>query len=128
MSIAQTCGICILGAVLCLFLRETSQPQAAVLGLALAAGALLTSLPDVQRIVGIASNLFAESGMDAGYFGILCKAVGIAYLTELGCGICRDCGVSAAANAVGICGRVSLAALGLPLFVRLAEIVLEVMG
>ncbi len=128
MSIAQTCGICILGAVLCLFLRETSHPQAAVLGLALAVGALLSCLPDVQRIVGIASNLFAQSGLDAGYFGILCKAVGIAYITNLGCDICKDCGVSAAASALGLCGRVSLAVLGLPLFVRLAEIVLEVMG
>lgn len=128
MSITQTAAVCIIGSVLCLFLREVQRPQAVLLGLAVAAGALLPSLPQVQRIVQTAEHLWGQSGLDAGYFTVLCKAAGIAYLTELGGDVCRDCGESAIASAVGLCGRISLTLLALPLFLELADLVLEVMG
>ncbi len=128
MNLTQTAAMCIVGSILCLFLREVQRPQAALLGLGIIAAALLTAMPEVQRIVQIASNLYGQSGMDGSYFTILCKAVGITYLTQLGGDVCRDCGEGAVGSAVELCGRVGLVVLALPLFVRLAEIVLEVMG
>lgn len=128
MSITQTAALCIVGSVLCLFLREVQRPQAALLGLGIAAVAVLSAMPEVQRIVQVAQNLYEQSGLDTGYFVILCKAVGISYLAQLGADVCRDCGEGAAASAVELCGRVSLTALALPLFVKLAEIVLGVIG
>ena len=128
MSILQAAVLCIVGSVLCLFLREVQRPQAALLGLALLVLVLLSAMPEVQRIVQAAENLYSQSGLDEGYFAILCKAAGISYLTQLGADVCRDCGESAAASAVELCGRVSLAGLALPLFMKLAEIVLGVIG
>ena len=127
MNITQTAALCIVGSILCLFLREVQRPQAALLGMGVVVLALLSAMPEVQRIRDIAENLYRQSGLDEGYFTILCKAVGITYLTQLGADISRDCGEGAIASAVELGGRVSLAALSLPLFVRLAEIVLEVM-
>ena len=128
MSILQAAVLCIVGSVLCLFLREVQRPQAAMLGLAILVLVLLSAMPEVRRIVQTAENLYGQSGLDEGYFAILCKAAGVAYLTQLGADVCRDCGEGAAASAVELCGRVSLAGLALPLFVKLAEIVLEVIG
>ena len=128
MSILQAAVLCIVGSVLCLFLREVQRPQAALLGLAILVLVLLSAMPEVRRIVQTAENLYGQSGLDEGYFAILCKAAGVAYLTQLGADVCRDCGEGAAASAVELCGRVSLAGLALPLFVKLAEIVLEVIG
>ena len=128
MSITQTAAIAIVGSLLCLFLREVQRPQAALLGLGLLAVSLLSVMPQVQRIVQVAENLYGQSGLDGSYFIILCKAVGTAYLTTLTQDVCRDCGETAVAGAVELCGRVSLTLLALPLFVRLAEIVLEVLG
>ena len=122
----QVAALCIVGSVLCVFLREVQRPQAMLLGIAIVTGALLSLMPQVQRILDTAETLWAESGLDPGYVLLLCKAAGIAYLTELGGDVCRDCGESAIASAVGLCGRVSLTLLSLPLFLRLAEIVLEV--
>lgn len=128
MNLTQTAAVCIVGSVLCLFLREVQRPQSVLLGLAVICGALLSCLPQVQRIVQTAESLWAQSGLDTGYFTVLCKAAGIAYLTEIGGDVCRDCGESAIASAVGLCGRISMTVLALPLFLHLAEIVLEVMG
>ncbi len=128
MSVIQAAVLCIIGSVLCLFLREVQRPQAALLGLAVLILVLLSAMPEVRRIVYTAHQLYTQSGLDAGWFAILCKAAGVSYLTQIGADICRDCGETAAASAVELCGRISLAALALPLFVKLAEIVLEVIG
>ena len=128
MSILQAAVMCIVGCVLCLFLREVQRPQAAILGLGMLALVLLSAMPEVQRITQVAENLYGQSGLEPSYFAILCKAVGISYLTQIGADVCRDCGESAVASSVELCGRVSLVGLALPLFVRLAEIVLEVIG
>ena len=80
------------------------------------------------REVNTASMIFSMSGMNAEYFTILCKAVGITYLTQLGMDFCRDCGENAICTAVELFGRVSLLTLALPLFSVLVRTVLEVIG
>ena len=127
MSVTQAAALGIVGSLLCLFLREAERPQAALLGLGILAVLLLSRMPDVQRIVQVAENLYGQSGLDTSYFQILCKSFGIACLTRLGSDVCKDCGESAVGGAVELCGKVSIAAVSLPLFVRLAELVLEVM-
>ena len=128
MSILQAAAICIVGSILCLFLRRIEPAQAALLGLAVLVLVLLSAMPEISRIVQTAEKLFGQSGLEPGWFLILCKAAGITYLTQIGADVCRDCGETAVASAVELCGRISLAGLALPLFVRLAEIVLEVIG
>lgn len=128
MSVLQAAVLCIVGSILCLFLRKIEPPQAALLGLGVLALVLLSAMPEVGRIVQTAEKLFSQSGLEPGWFVILCKAAGAAYLTQIGADVCRDCGETSAASAVELCGRISLAGLALPLFVRLAEIVLEVIG
>ncbi|MDE6708794.1 MAG: stage III sporulation protein AD, partial [Oscillospiraceae bacterium] len=44
-----------------------------------------------------------------------------------GIDICKDCGENAISTVVELCGRVLLILLALPLFLTLAETVLEVM-
>ncbi len=128
MSIQTAAALCIIGSVLCLLLREYQKPQAALLSIAVAAGAVLSAMPEVRQIAETASALYAQSSLSPAYFVILCKALGIAYLTQLGSDICRDCGEAAIASAVELCGRISLVALALPLFVQLTKTVLGVIG
>lgn len=128
MSILQAAVLCIIGSILCLFLRKIEPSQAALLGLGVLVLVLLSAMPEIGRVVQTAEKLFDQSGLESGWFVILLKAAGIAYLTQIGADVCRDCGETAIASAVELCGRISLAGLALPLFVRLAEIVLEVIG
>lgn len=119
-------AFCICGCVLGLVLRQYQKPQAVLLGLAVSCIVLLSLLPQIQEILDTASAFFSMTGMNAEYFGILCKAVGIAYLTQLGMDLCRDCGENAICTAVELFGRVSILGLSLPLFTMLVQTVLEV--
>lgn len=128
MNICAAAGTAILGCILCLVLREYHRPQAVLLGTAVCMVLLLGVSPELRRIVVSASGLYAESRLDPAYFSIICKALGVTWLTRLGADICKDCGEQAIATAVMLCGRILLVGLALPLFSTLADLVLEVMG
>lgn len=128
MSMQASAAVCIIGCILCLVLREYHKPQALLLGVAVCVVLMLSAMPELQRILTTASGLYAQSELAPEYFTILCKAIGIAWLTQLGADTCRDCGENAIGSAVVFCGRICLVVLALPLFVTLAETVLGVVG
>ena len=109
-------AFCICGCILCLVVRQHLRPQAVLLGLAVCCIMLLSVLPLIDDIIAASSILFSGTGMNYDYFLILCKAIGITYLTQLGMDFCRDCGENAICTAVELFGRVSLISLSLPLF------------
>lgn len=121
-------AFCICGCILALVLRQYQKPLAVLLGLAVCCILLLTTLPQIQEILDTAAVFFSVSGMHAEYFTILCKAVGITYLTQIGMDFCRDCGENAICTAVELFGRISLISLSMPLFSVLVQTVLEVIG
>lgn len=128
MMIQTAVAFCICGCILCLVLRQYQRPKSVLLGLAVCCIVLLSILPQMQEILDTATVFFSQTGMHSEYFTILCKAIGITYLTQLGMDFCRDCGENAICTSVELCGRISLISLSLPLFTVLAETVLEVIG
>ncbi len=128
MSMPVVVIFCICGCILSLLLRQYQRPQAVLLGLAVSCILLAAVIIQIQDIVDTASDFCSRSGLEPEYFVILCKALGITYLTQLGMDFCRDCGENAIATSVELCGRICLVLLALPLFGTLADIVLEVIG
>lgn len=126
MMAAIAFSIC--GCILCIVVRQYLRPQALLLGLAVCCLMILSIIPQIWDILDTAGNLFSVTGMNYEYFLILCKAIGITYLTQLGMDFCRDCGENAICTAVELFGRVSLISLSLPLFSVLVDTVLEVIG
>ena len=127
MSIYTAAGAGIIGCILCLVLREYHRPQAVFLSIGVSLLLLIGISPELRHIVVTASGLYAESRLDPACFTILCRALGITWLTQLGTDICKDCGEQTIATAVTLCGRILLVGLSLPLFGTLADLVLEVM-
>ncbi|MBR1528279.1 MAG: hypothetical protein IJ642_03115 [Oscillospiraceae bacterium] len=118
---------CIIGCILILVLKQYQRAYGVLLSIGICVMVLLTILPQAERILHTAENIYLQSGLDGSYFKLLCKAIGISYLTQLGTDICHDCGESAVASAVELCGRIMLVLLSLPLFLTLAETILELL-
>ncbi len=128
MTIQTIIAFCICGCILVLTLRQYQRPQAVLLGMAVCCTVLIAAMPAMQEILATASVFFGQSGLEPGYFMVLCKALGITYLTQLGVDFCRDCGENAICTTVEICGRLCLVSLSLPLLGAVSQTVLEVMG
>ena len=119
---------CIIGCILALVLKQYQKAYGMLLSLGICVVMLMMLLPHIERIFRTAGNIYEQSQLDASYFHLLCKAVGITYLTQLGTDICRDCGENAIGTAVELCGRILLVLLSLPLFLTLTEMILEMMA
>ncbi|MBE6825476.1 MAG: hypothetical protein IJN11_04105 [Oscillospiraceae bacterium] len=128
MNMQTIVAFCICGCILVLTLRQYQRPQALLLGLAVSGTVLLSVMPAMQEILATASVFFGQSGLETGWFTVLCKAVGISYLTQLGVDFCRDCGENAICSVVEISGRLCLVSLSVPLLGTVSQVVLEVMG
>ncbi len=118
---------CMICCVLVMLLKQYHKAFGILAGIAVCAAVLMTVLPQAERILQTAENIYLQSRLEQEYFQILCKAVGISWLTQLAGDLCRDCGETAIASAAELCGRILLTLLALPLFLTLAETVLEMM-
>ncbi|MDE6730020.1 MAG: hypothetical protein K2J71_04515 [Oscillospiraceae bacterium] len=128
LSIQTAVIFCIIGCILILILKQYHKAQGVLLSIAVCSMVLLAIVPEIQQIFETAKNIYLQSSLQLSYFTILCKAVGISYLTQLGIDICKDCGEQALSTVVELCGRVFLILLALPLFLTLAQTVLELMN
>ena len=85
---------------------------------------LTLSTPMFQWI----KDLLNECGMPGEYTGVLFKSLGICLITQLASDTCRDAGEQALANKAELAGRMALLMVGFPLFHKVAETVLSLMG
>ena len=104
-------------------------PQAGK-NIAIAASAVLL-LALLAHITGAArsiSELASAGGIPAGTVLVSLKAVGIAYLTKLASALCRDLGESSLAACCELTGRLMLLELALPLIVKIAGMLAELVN
>lgn len=111
-------------ALLCALLRPV-KPELA-LALALAAGAMLLgcALSWLNGVRDAFSRIMAVSGLSGAYMSALFKVLGIAYLTELAAQTCLDLGERGLSEKVGLCGRLMIFTVALPLLTELLETII----
>ncbi len=123
MDIIVISGFCVTAAVLCRLLEADAAPLRALLAIAAAALVFLKTAEPLGTVISGIRSIFSESGADEEYLRILIKGLGICYITELACGMCRDCGENALASQLLLAGKISLLVISLPMFGALIDIV-----
>lgn len=102
-----------MAAVLSLALKKEQPAYAFLVSVCAAAGLLAVVAQQVQPVLGwlqTLDSILPGRGIDA-----LLRVVGIALVAQLAGDICREAGMSAAATATELCGRVLALLQALPL-------------
>jgi stage III sporulation protein AD len=123
MAVFQIAAFGLLAASIVVLVRAY-RPEMA-LQISIVAGLLLL-LYIVAQVSGILTSLHAISekyGVNSAYIGILIKIIGIAYIAQFACEICKDAGESAMASKVELGGRIMILAAALPAAVTLLDMV-----
>ena len=115
-------GFCMLAAVMVMLLRQM-HPQTASL-LSVAFGAMLVSLvlPSVRGYIETIRSFLASLGLEAEYYRVMLKAMGIVLVTQLAVEVCRELDAPTIARRAELCGRVALLGVALPVFVSLTQL------
>lgn len=89
---------------------------------------LVLVLENIQPAVEQVRAVFSLTGMDSRYAGLLMKAVGACFFTQLAGDVCRDAGESAAAAKVEFAGRCAVLVISLPLFAEVLQLAAALIG
>ena len=78
-------------------------------------------LTQLESIMSYVERLFEHAGSAGGYFPILLKIMGIAYVTDFTSEVCRDAGEGGIASKVEMAGKILIFYVSLPVFTSLLK-------
>lgn len=123
MKIVSVAGICITAAVMCKLFSDSGKEYALYIKLAAAAAVMSMIIIFVSPIAETVRSIYSRAGADEEYLTVLFKSLGICYITQFTCDVCRDSGENALATQAELAGKISLMIIALPLFESLSGIV-----
>lgn len=118
----------VIAAFLAVVLRRHAPEQALAVGLIAGALLMTASLSGSLPLFRELESLLAASGMSGEYVTVLFKALGVCLLTQLASDACRDAGEQGLSAKAELAGKLALLTLALPLFRKLGDIALTLIG
>ena len=124
MEISKIIAFGLVGTVFSVLLKKEN-PQIAML-VAAATGILifLFLCEPLKNLLFLLQETAEKAGVGAGYFAIVLKVIGIAYLTQFGSQLCADAGESAIASKIELAGKVLMMTAAAPVLTGMLEMVM----
>ena len=124
MEISKIIGLGIVGTVFSVLLKKEN-PQIAMLTAAVTGIVIFLMLcTPLGNLISLLRETAEEAGVGEGYFGIVLKVIGIAYLTQFGAQLCADAGETAVASKIEMAGKVLMMTVAAPVLTGLLETIM----
>ena len=120
-------GFCLLAGAMVMLIRQM-QPQAAAL-LSVAFGVMIVSatLAQIAGYIETVQAFLASLNLDAQYWSVMVKAVGIVLVTQLAVQACEDMDAASIARRAEAVGRLALLSVAIPVFMELTQMAVDVL-
>lgn len=125
MDIFKIVLIGISGGMISLFLREYKREYAVLAALVTAVLVLNYSADCIISVIESIRYITEKSGVDIKYFTLVLKVVGVAYISQFGGELLRDCGENAVASKVELAGKVFILYLTIPIISSFLNVCIE---
>lgn len=123
MELVRIIGVGLVTAVLSLLVRQHRPELALALPMLGSAALFLLLAPRIQEVLELFRELARQAGIEYGYFRLVVKIIGVAYLGQFAAELCRDAGESSLASKLELAGKVLILTLSLPIIRQLMEMV-----
>lgn len=127
-GLISVCAAAVISAIFTLIIKKYNGELALVLGICACTAILLWTIAQFSQAFGHISELAKSGGVNQEYFSVVIKTVGICVLTEFAYNCCKDAGQNALASNTLLAGKIMAAAAVMPLFEKILEISLELIG
>lgn len=122
MNTTAIIGFGIVSAILAMVLKQYKPEYHMLLSLAAGVSMLMIIIASAQPVFTQVMTIFEYTHMPNAYIGILVKALGICFLTQLASDVCKDAGEASIASKIELAGKFSILILSLPLFAEILSI------
>jgi stage III sporulation protein AD len=82
----------------------------------------------IKLIVDLLQKLADQANVSSYYLFIVLKIVGVAYLAEFACQICKDAGENSLATKVEIAAKIFVVILAIPIIVAIMESMMKLLA
>ncbi len=127
MSIFQVLGCGFLVLVLWLVLQQYKSGTAVFVVTAFGAIVFLSAAGSLREVLAVLMKLSEQAGVNVIYLTTIFKMIGIAWLTEFFCQVCRDAGSSALAVKVEFAAKIAILMLTFPVLTAVLESVISIL-
>ena len=127
MNLFSTIGIGLVGAILCVVVRQTRPEQAMLIGIATGCVIFSFALAQIRDVLLLWQESIAEYGEFDIYFVPLIRVLGITYLVQFASQVCRDAGENAIAMKMELAGKVVILSLSFPVLKMVLELIKNVL-
>ncbi len=128
MEIVQIVGFAIIVTVIGTVLKQIKPEIAIQLSILAGVTIFLLVMDKIRLIIDLLQKLAEQANVSSYYLFIVLKIVGVAYLAELGCQICRDAGENALATKVEIAAKIFVVVLAIPIIVAITESMMKLLA
>ena len=128
MEIAQIVGLAIIVTVIGTVLKQIKPEMALQLSILAGVAIFLLIMDKIRLVVDLLQKLADQANVSSYYLFIVLKIVGVAYLAEFGCQICRDAGENALATKVEIAAKIFVIVLAIPIIVAVMESMMSLLA
>lgn len=128
MEIVQVIGLAIVVTVIGTVLRQIKPEMAIQLSILAGVAIFLLIMDKIRIIIDLMQKLADQANISSYYLFIILKVVGVAYLAEFGCQICRDAGENALATKVEIAAKIFVVILAIPIIVAIMESMMKLLA
>lgn len=122
MDIFKVIGIGLIGGFLSIAVKQYRREFSVLIGAATSIAVLWGIADMLREVIDAFWSLTEQSGIEAKYFVIVIKVVGVAYITQFAAEILRDGGENASALKVELAGKVFILGLTLPILTSFLEV------
>lgn len=120
-------GFCLLAASMVMVLQQLHPQTAGLLSVAFGVLVMGLVLPVIGEMVGEIRAFLLSLGLNAQYYRILLKAMGIVLVTQLAVQVCQDMDAPSIARRAAFCGRIALLGVAVPVFMELTQMAVDVL-
>lgn len=127
-DILRLCGFGLSAVTLCVIVRQLKPESAVFVNIAAGLMILISAVKLLSPSVKAVGELAENAGISGSFAEILLKALAISYITALSSDCAKDAGETALGTKLEFAGRAAIAALSLPVFTQLAEIITKMIN
>ena len=128
MNIIFIISVAVIGVILSLTVKKINPEYSTIIGLVCGCIIILYLISGFDDIFSFTDKFIKMAGVSDENFKILLKALGIGYIVQFGCDLCRDAGENSIANKIEIAGKVCILLMSLPLVENLFGLVEKITG
>lgn len=128
MNITSIVGIILIIAVLSLMIKRYLPEYSMLINIASGIIVLSLILTQFLPIINQINQLLDSSKIPSEYRIILFKCIGICLIAQFASDACRDAGENSLASKVELAGKVSIVTIALPLFDKIIQTAIKLMG